>query len=262
MCSPVSEKVAFITGSSRGIGYGIAQELNREGYITVLSGTSPAEKTASTLQNLSCPENALYLQGDISNAGDRQNFLDAILERYGRIDLLVNNAGVAPAVRLDILQTTEESYDRVMGINLKGMFFLTQLFANAMLRLKEQLSGCDYTPRIVNISSMSSFTSSTNRGEYCISKAGISMVTMLFADKLAEAGIPVFEIQPGIIATDMTSGVKEKYDKLIAGGVTPIRRWGTPKDIVDAVSVCAGGKLDFATGQVLHLDGGFHIRRL
>ena len=255
-----SKKIAFITGSSRGIGYGIAQELNQEGFITVLSGTSPAEKAAGAVQSLPFPENALYIQGDISKAEDRRNFLDTILSSFGRIDLLVNNAGVAPSVRLDILQTTEESYDRVMGINLKGMFFLTQLFANSMIQLKTQLS--DYCPRIVNISSMSSFTSSTNRGEYCISKAGISMVTMLFADKLAETGIPVFEIQPGVIATDMTSGVKEKYDKMISKGITPIRRWGTPKDIADAVSVCASGKLDFATGQVLHVDGGFHIRRL
>jgi len=255
-----SQKIAFITGSSRGIGYGIAQELNAEGYITVMSGTSPAEKTAEAVKALPHPENALYIQGDISNAQDRQRFLDTILKEFGRVDLLVNNAGVAPSVRLDILQTTEESYDRVMGINLKGMFFLTQLFANSMIQVKGQLD-C-YNPRIVNISSMSSFTSSTNRGEYCISKAGISMVTMLFADKLAEFGIPVFEIQPGIIATDMTSGVKEKYDRLISEGITPIRRWGTPKDIADAVSVCASGKLDFATGQVLHLDGGFHIRRL
>lgn len=260
MNSPVSKKVAFITGSSRGIGYGIARQLNQEGYITVMSGTSSAGKAAEALKSLPFSENALYVQGDISSAQDRQSFLDTILSSFGRIDLLVNNAGVAPSVRLDILETTEESYDRVMGINLKGMFFMTQLFANAMLSLKDRLS--DYSPRIVNISSMSSFTSSTNRGEYCISKAGISMVTMLFADKLAEAGIPVFEIQPGIIATDMTSGVQEKYDKLIAEGITPIRRWGTPQDIADAVSVCAGGKLDFATGQVLHLDGGFHIRRL
>lgn len=260
MSSSISPKVAFITGSSRGIGYGIAQELNQEGYVTVMSGTSPAERISEAISSLPHPENALYIQGDISSPQDRQRFLDTILSAYGRVDLLVNNAGVAPSVRLDILHTTEESYDRVMGINLKSMFFLTQLFANAMISLKKNRS--DYTPRIVNISSMSSFTSSTNRGEYCISKAGISMVTMLFADKLAEAGIPVFEIQPGIIATDMTSGVKEKYDKLIAEGVTPIRRWGTPKDIAGAVSVFASGKLDFATGQVLHLDGGFHIRRL
>lgn len=256
-----TQKIAFVTGSSRGIGYGIASQLNEEGYFVVMSGTSPIEKVMETIQKLPYPENALYIQGNIAVAQDRQNFLDTILSTFGRIDLLVNNAGVAPNVRLDILQTTEESYDRVMGINLKGMFFLTQLFANAMIRLKEQ-NIIDYTPRIVNISSMSSFTSSTNRGEYCISKAGISMVTMLFADKLAEFEIPVFEIQPGIIATDMTSGVKEKYDRLISEGVTPIKRWGYPADIANAVSVCAGGKLDFATGQVLHVDGGFHIRRL
>ena len=255
------QKVAFVTGSSRGIGYGIATQLNEEGYFVVMSGTSPIEKVMEAIQKLPHPENVLYLQGNIALTEDRQHFLDSILSTLGRIDLLVNNAGVAPNVRLDILQTTEESFDRVMNINLRGMFFLTQLFANAMIRLKDENIE-DYTPRIVNISSMSSFTSSVNRGEYCISKAGISMVTMLFADKLAEYGISVFEIQPGIIATDMTSGVKEKYDRLIAEGITPIKRWGYPKDIAGAVSVCASGKLDFATGQVLHLDGGFHIHRL
>lgn len=257
----MSKKIAFVTGSSRGIGYGIAKLLNEEGWTVVMSGTSPAEKVADAIAQLPHPENTLYIQGNIAVAEDRQNFLDVILATYGRIDLLVNNAGVAPNVRLDILETTEESYDRVMNINLKGMFFLSQLFANAMIKLKEEGIE-DYQPRIVNISSMSSFTSSTNRGEYCISKAGISMVTLLFADKLAEFGIPVFEIQPGIIATDMTSGVTEKYNKLISEGVTPIKRWGYPEDIANAVSVCASGKLDFATGQVLHVDGGFHIRRL
>lgn len=257
----MSKKIAFVTGSSRGIGYGIASLLNEEGWFVVMSGTSPIEKVREAIQKLPHPENSLYIQGNIAVAEDRQNFLDTILSTFGRIDLLVNNAGVAPNVRLDILETTEESYDRVMNINLKGMFFLSQLFANAMIRLKGETLE-EYTPRIVNISSMSSFTSSINRGEYCISKAGISMVTMLFADKLAEFGIPVFEIQPGIIATDMTSGVRDKYDKLIADGVTPIKRWGYPSDIANAVSVCASGRLDFATGQVLHVDGGFHLRRL
>ena len=174
---------------------------------------------------------------------------------------MVNNAGVAPNVRLDLLETTEESFDRLMGINLKGTFFMCQLAANTMIEMQQQGLE-DYTPRIVNISSMSAYTSSVNRGEYCISKAGISMTTQLFADRLAEYGIPVFEVRPGIIQTDMTAGVSEKYQKLIEGGVTPIRRFGQPADVANCVAAAVSGLLDFATGQVLNADGGFHIRRL
>ena len=187
--------------------------------------------------------------------------MKTIKEKYGRLDIHVNNAGVAPKLRLDILKTTAESFDFVMNINLRGTFFMCQNVANAMIEMKD--SGLrDYSPRIVNIASMSAYTSSTNRGEYCISKAGISMITKLFADKLSEYGIPVFEVRPGIIMTDMTSTVKEKYDRLIAGGVTPIKRFGQPKDVADCVMAAASGRLDFATGQVLNADGGFHIRRL
>ena len=183
------------------------------------------------------------------------------MERYGRLDLHVNNAGVAPNVRLDILETTEESFDRLMRINLKGTFFMCQTVARAMIALQQKgIAG--YHPRIVNIASMSSYTSSTNRGEYCISKAGISMVTKLFADKLAEYGIGVFEVRPGIIMTDMTKTVTEKYQKLIDEGVTPIKRFGQPEDVANCVLAAASGLLDFATGQVLNADGGFHIRRL
>lgn len=204
---------------------------------------------------------AAYLRCDISREEDRRRFAAEVRERYGRLDVHVNNAGVAPRVRLDVLETTEESYDFLMDINLKGTFFMCQAAANLMLDFQRSGIG-DYTPRIVNIASMSAYTSSTNRGEYCISKAGISMVTKLFADRLAEYGIPVFEVRPGIILTDMTAGVKEKYEKLIADGVTPIRRFGQPKDVADCVMAAVGGRLDFATGQVLNADGGFHIRRL
>ena len=179
----------------------------------------------------------------------------------GRVDLLVNNAGVACEKRLDILETTEESFDRLLRINTKGTFFMCRLFARHMIEQKQK--DAEYVPRIVNISSVSAYTSSVSRGEYCISKAGISMVTKLFADRLAEYGIPVFEVRPGIIATDMTECVKEKYDRMISEeGITPIRRWGTPEDVANCVLAAASGLLDFGTGTVLNADGGFHIRRL
>jgi 3-oxoacyl-[acyl-carrier protein] reductase len=174
--------------------------------------------------------------------------------------MLVNNAGVAPAKRMDILEATEQSYDRVMNINLKGPYFLTQLVANWMIELKEQNPEMKF--RVCNTSSMSAYTSSPARGEYCLSKAGLSMMTKLYADRLAEYEIGVFEIRPGVIMTDMTSVVKDKYDKLIAEGLTPTRRWGLPEDIAKALGAIAEGRLDFSTGQVLNVDGGFHLRRL
>ena len=199
----------------------------------------------------------LYVAGDISSTEDRQKFVDAALETYGRIDVLVNVAGVAPKVRADLLTMTEESYDYVMNINTRGTLFLTQLAANAMLKNEGEKKGA-----IVNISSMSAYTSSVNRGEYCISKAGVSMITKLFADRLAEYGIPVNEVRPGIIATDMTSKVQGKYDALIDGGLLPIKRWGKPEDIAQAVWALCSGDLPYVTGQSLDVDGGFHIRRL
>ncbi|HZJ74960.1 MAG TPA: SDR family oxidoreductase, partial [Clostridia bacterium] len=186
--------------------------------------------------------------------------IDLIIKEYGRLDVLVNNAGVAPKERLDILSTTEESFDYVMDINLKGTYFMTQKASLAMINLKGTLQ--DYAPRIINIASISSYTSSTNRGEYCISKAGISMITLLFADRLSSYSIPVFEVRPGIILTDMTKGVKEKYEELIENGLTPIKRMGSPSDVSDCVCALVSGKLDFATGQVINCDGGFSIRRL
>jgi len=183
------------------------------------------------------------------------------MQEFGRIDILVNNAGVAPRERKDILEMSEESFDFVVGINLKGTLFMTQKVANIMI---EGLEGRDqgFNPVIVNIASLSSYTSSPNRGEYCISKAGVSMLTKLFADRLAENGINVYEVRPGIIFTDMTKVVKGKYDKLIDEGLTPIKRWGYPEDIANAVSVFCSGKLNFSTGEVINVDGGFHLKRL
>lgn len=248
-------KIALVTGSARGIGLGIARALSRN-YFVVLSATREDVEVPEDLKG-----KAVYIKCNIAEAADRRHIFDEIESRFGRLDVLVNNAGVAPLVRADILEATEESFDRVLGINLKGTYFMCQLGANAMIGyLKKGLE--DYSPRIINISSMSSFTSSTARGEYCISKAGISMVTKLFADRLAEFGIPVFEIQPGIIETDMTAGVHAKYEKLIAEGVTPIRRFGTPADIGNAAAALASGAFDFCTGQVIHEDGGFHLQRL
>lgn len=255
------QKIALVTGSSRGIGRGIAERLSRDGFHVVASAT--ARENEALVRSFAEQGIAVdYIGLDISSEEDRTHALEWIREKYGRIDLLVNNAGVAPTVRADILETSRESFRRLMHINLEGCFFMCQLFANEMVRLVQAGTLPDYRPRIVNISSISAYTSSTSRGEYCISKAGISMCTKLFADRLAEYGIPVFEVRPGIILTDMTAGVKEKYEKLIAEGVTPIRRFGRPEDVAACVSAAAGGDLDFATGQVLNADGGFHLRRL
>ncbi len=250
------KKTALITGSARGIGLGIARALAGE-YQLIMSATRDHVEIPEDLKE----QGAVYIRCDISKTEDREHLFREIDRLFGRLDVLVNNAGVAPTVRADVLETTEESFDRVLGINLKGTYFMCQAGANYMIRGME--AGLpDYQPRIVNLSSMSSFTSSTSRGEYCVSKAGISMVTKLFADRLAEYPIPVFEVQPGIIATDMVAPVREKYDRLIEGGLTPIRRIGEPSDIGAAVKALASGALDFATGTVIHEDGGFHIQRL
>ena len=243
------KKVALVTGASQGIGKGIADALCDAGYEVVRVSRHP-ERDGD--DHFGC---------DISSAEDRAALAEFIDKKYGRLDLLVNNAGVACEVRLDVLETTEESFDRVLGINTKGTFFMCQIFANLMIGYQGR-GLVDYTPRIVNISSVSSYTTSTSRGEYCISKAGISMTTLLFADRLAEYGIPVFEVRPGIIKTPMTDVVSAKYDKLIEDGITPIKRWGTPEDVAKCVMAAASGLLDFGTGTVLNADGGFHIRRL
>ncbi len=258
----MEQKVAAVTGSRRGIGLAVAEELAKLGYRVLMTGVTEEQETEGLIAGLkSSGVDVCYIKCDISSSNDRLNFFTTIKERYGRLDLLVNNAGTAPKKRLDILETTEENYDFVLDTNLKGTFFMCQSAANAMIDFKN-LGLDNYTPRIINVASISSYTSSTNRGEYCISKAGVSMVTSLFADRLAEFGIPVFEIRPGIIMTDMTAGVKSKYEKLIEDGITPIRRFGTPKDVADCVLSLESGLLDFATGQIINADGGFHIRRL
>lgn len=248
-------KTAVVTGGGRGIGLGISEALAKAGYNVCLMGSSDEERYKDALCLLrSYGNEVFYFKGSISDSDDRKAFLEAVAEKFGRVDLLVNNAGVAPKVRLDILDTTEESFDYVVGTNLKGTMFLTQMIAKYMIR-QEETDGKKGT--IVNISSFSSSVSSPNRAEYCVSKAGISMLTKLFADRLASENIFVYEIQPGIIRTDMTSKVTEKYDRLLAGSDFPIHRWGTPEDIANAVMVFADGKLTYTTGQVLHIDGGY-----
>lgn len=259
----VDMRVALVTGAGRGIGNGIACQLAKDGFAVVIMDV---HEESSVIENINKVKEVgrpvLYVRGDITSAESRQNVVDRVMNEFGRIDVLVNNAGVAPRQRMDILETTEESMDFVLGVNLKGTFFLTQLVANIMVKEVEENKIEGVRPAIVNISSMSAYTSSTSRGEYCISKAGVSMITTLYADRLAEYGINVYEIRPGIIMTDMTSVVKEKYDKLIAEGLTPIKRWGYPEDIGNAVSVLCSGKLAYSTGDIINVDGGFHIRRL
>jgi len=259
----MAKKIALVTGSSRGIGYGILECLAKENWTVVMSDIFEEEKVAESLAKLQATgADASYVQCDISNAESRGKALATLAERYGRVDLLVNNAGVAPNVRRNILETTEDSFDRLININLKGTFFMSQLFANQMIAWKNA-GLADYMPRIINQSSCSAYTSSTSRGEYCISKAGIAMVTSLFADMLAIDNIPVFEIRPGIIKSDMTATVEEKYNKFILeDGGLPTRRWGLPEDIGRAAAALASGAFDYSTGQVINVDGGFHIRRL
>jgi NAD(P)-dependent dehydrogenase (short-subunit alcohol dehydrogenase family) len=254
----INQRVALVTGGSRGIGAGIALELARNGLALALMSRSGCEQTAQQVRAASQP--ALSIAADVTDGDDRTRALQTIEDQFGRLDVLVNNAGVAPEQRNDILEADEASYDRVMTINLKGPYFLTQQVARWMLRRRDQ--GCQDPMAIVNVTSISSYTASCARGEYCLSKAGLSMATQLYAARLAEAGINVYEIRPGIIETDMTSGVKDKYDKLIADGLTPIRRWGQPSDVARAVAACVLGYLPFSTGEVINVDGGFHQRIL
>ena len=242
-------KIAIVTGIAGGIGKASALALAKKGYAVVGMGRSEAPDP-SEFEGF----DITYVRGDISSGEDRAKLFDAAVSK-GELSVLVNVAGVAPKVRSDILEMTEESYDFVMGINTKGTLFLTQLVAKEMV--KQGKGGS-----IVNISSCSAYTSSTSRGEYCISKAGVSMITKLFADRLAGEGITVNEICPGIIATGMTAAVKEKYDALIAGGLVPLGRWGQPDDIAKAVVALCDGTMSYMTGESLILDGGMHIRRL
>ena len=244
-------KHVIISGCTRGIGAACVKKFLDAGYRVTGMGRSAKSEFES--------ENFCYVSGDLSSSEDRQKLVSEAIAKFGQIDVLVNVAGVAPLQRRDILEMTEESYDRVMNINTKGTLFLTQAVAVEMIKNREENGIRGY---ICNISSLSAYTSSTSRGEYCISKAGVSMVTKLFADRLAEYGIPVNEVRPGIIATDMTSKVKGKYDDLIEGGLLPLARWGEPEDIADAVFALTTGALPYVTGQSLDVDGGFHMRRL
>ncbi|MCD4830947.1 MAG: 3-ketoacyl-ACP reductase [Anaerohalosphaeraceae bacterium] len=258
---------AIVTGASRGIGKAISLELASLGYDIVInyfdfkddkSDDGAAIETQNEIKAIGVE--CEILRGDVSSPDDRRRLVDFTKENFGRCDMLINNAGVAPSKRIDILEATEDSYDRVMNINLKAPYFLTQLVANWMIEQKKGNPKRNY--RICNTSSLSAYTSSPARGEYCLSKAGIGMMTKLYADRLAEYEIGVFEIRPGIIMTDMTSAVKDKYDKLIAEGLTLTKRWGRPEDVAKAVGAIAEGRLDFSTGQVINVDGGFHLRRL
>lgn len=258
----MNRKTAIVTGASRGIGRGIAIELGRAGFRVAINyaGNLKAAEEARELVTAAGGE-AIIVQADVSSAEDRANLVKTTQDAFGRIDLLVNNAGVAPNVRADLLECGEESFDRLFAINLKGPFFLTQLVASAMLKQEPDENG--FRGRVVNITSISVYTSSINRGDYCMVKAGLAMMTKLFADRLSNDGINVYEIRPGIIATDMTSGVTEKYDKLILeDGITPIRRWGKPEDIGRAVRAVAEDYLPFSTGEVINVDGGYHMHRL
>jgi 3-oxoacyl-[acyl-carrier protein] reductase len=254
------KKIAIVTGGSRGIGLGISKQLGLDGYQLVIMAVSPEEKNKVNLAEVkTLGISYIYVQGDVSQAEDRRKCVDQAVATYGSIDVLVNNAGVAPIQRADLLEMTEESFDRVVAINTKGCMFMTQIVAKQML--KQEIKGRK-RGTIINISSCSAVVTSTSRGEYCVSKAGISMLTKLYAERLAGEGIYVYEVRPGVIATDMTSGVKEKYDRLLEDGVFPIRRWGQPEDIGAVVSAFCSDQFLYSTGNYIDVDGGFHIQRL
>ncbi|MCG6187472.1 3-ketoacyl-ACP reductase [Maribellus maritimus] len=254
-------KTALITGGSRGIGFGIALELAKAGFNLALNGVRPQKTVQPILDGLKMfGAKAIYAQGNISKKDDRQKIFDTVISAFGQLNVLVNNAGVAPRERKDILEASEEIYDEVMEINLKGPYFLTQLFANHMILQKKE--DPEFSCCIINVSSVSATVASVNRGEYCISKAGIAMATKLWSARLGEFDIPVYEIQPGIIKTDMTSGVTEKYDKLFEEGLSIQKRWGLPEDIGKVATAMATGMMPYSTGQVVLVDGGMTVQRL
>jgi 3-oxoacyl-[acyl-carrier protein] reductase len=253
----MSSKVALVTGASRGIGRAIALGLAENGWHVAINYSRNADAAEEVKREVeSRGGRGLIVQADISTTDDRKRLVEATTKSLGAIELLVNNAGVAPDVRADLLEASEESFDRLININLKGPYFLTQLVARAMIA-----SGT--RGKIVNITSVSAYAASINRGDYCVSKAGLAMMTQLYAARLAEHGINVYEIRPGVIETDMTGPVKAKYDKLIfEQNLTPIRRWGKGEDVAAAVNAIAANLLPFSTGEVINVDGGFHMRRL
>jgi len=268
----MTTRVALITGASRGIGRGIAIELARRGFSVAINY---ARNRKAALECKTLCEEAGHtglsagvapafevFRADISKARGRASLLKSVLDRFGWVDLLVNNAGVAPKVRVDLLEAGEASFDRLMNTNVRGPFFLTQALANFWIGKLQQRNAASGLPKIVNISSVSAYAPSVNRGDYCMSKAALSMMTQLFAARLAEHRINVYEIRPGIVLTDMTGPVKEKYDAMISAGLTPLERWGTPEDVGSAVAAIAEERFPFSTGEVINVDGGFHIRRL
>ncbi|MEZ4776646.1 MAG: 3-ketoacyl-ACP reductase [Bacteroidia bacterium] len=254
-------KIALVTGGSRGIGLGIAQYLAAEGWDLAINGVREESSVTQVLENLrTTGVKVIYCQGNVGEAADRKNMMAKVRSELGGLNMLVNNAGVAPKERKDILETTEESYDYVMDINLKGTYFLCQAAANWLV--EQKIADAAFWGCIVNVSSISATVASVNRGEYCVSKAGMSMVTQLFATRLGEYDLPVYEVRPGVIMTDMTGGVKEKYDKLIADGLSVQKRWGFPEDVGKTVAMLARRDMPFSTGQVLMVDGGLTLSRL
>jgi NAD(P)-dependent dehydrogenase (short-subunit alcohol dehydrogenase family) len=253
--------VALVTGGSRGIGRAICLELGRLGHAVVVNYATRREAAERVAAEIVAGGNpAIVAQGNVAVAGDRESLVAATLTDFGRLDVLVNNAGIASPGRKDLLEATEAGWDEVFATNLKGPFFLTQLAARQMIELIR--AGTQPAGTIINISSVSAYTASTNRGDYCMTKAGLAMMTWLFADRLASEGIKVFEIAPGVIETDMTGPVRDKYDRLIAEGLTPIRRWGQAEDVARAVAAIVQGYFPFSTGERFNVDGGFHMRRL
>lgn len=253
--------VALVTGGSRGIGFGCAEQLAKQGFDIAINGMREESAVADAIAKLKAlGADVLYCRGDIGSAEARASMLGLVKKHFGRLNVLVNNAGVAPKERKDILEASEESFDYVVGTNLKGPYFLSQLAANWMVEQKAADKDGFYA--IINVGSISSTVVSVNRGEYCVAKAGISMMTALFAARLGEYDIPVYEVRPGVIKTDMTSGVSEKYDRLIEGGLCVTPRWGFPEDIGKAVGSLASGSFAFSTGQVIMVDGGLTMPRL
>lgn len=254
-------KIALITGGTRGIGLGIAVELAKAGFDLALNGQRDNESVEPALEDLrKRGTRVAYFRGDVSVKEDRQKVVDAVFKQFDRVNLLVNNAGIAPAERRDIIDATEESFEKVLRINLQGPYFLTQMLANKMIEAKKFWP--DEFFCIINVSSVSATVASVNRGEYCISKAGIAMATKLWAARLGEFDIPVYEIQPGVIRSDMTAGVSEKYDRMFQNGLAIQPRWGLPEDVGKVAAAMATGSLPYSTGQVVKVDGGMTIRRL
>ncbi len=256
-----STPVALVTGSSRGIGRAIAEKLAEDQYAVIVNYVSRSDAAKEVVDSIQrAGGSAIAVRGNVGVAQDRQQLLEAALTEWGRLDVLVNNAGITSPGRIDLLEATPENWDQVLDTNLKGPFFLSQIAANAMIQLRQE--GTIKSGHIINVSSVSAYAVSSNRPDYCVAKAGMQMMTWLFADRLAEFEIGVFEICPGVIESDMTAPVKAKYDQLIADGLTPIRRWGKPDDVALAVSAIVQGQFPFSTGQRINVDGGFHMRRL